>query len=322
MSEHVSNAEGRQAPMERPAVSIVVPFHVVDDRLMLQVRKLMDDSSSELSELVLACNAADALGEARLAFRGFDDRLILVDATAVRGPSFARNAGWRAAVGDLILFCDSDDEIDFGWTESLAEAVRAGGIATGPLEWARLWPESLPRDAIPQPRVRPVVPFGYLPFGPTCNLGVAKSLLEDLEGFDESLAAAEDIDLCWRAHQLGYPLEFADDALVHYRHASDRQALFAKSITYAVYEKRLLAKHDQVARGRGAQWFLGLAKTGVKNLAKMPFAPRSASIPLVAVVGTVSGHLLSQGLAMKLVEFVRTGRLTRRTPALPSGENG
>jgi cellulose synthase/poly-beta-1,6-N-acetylglucosamine synthase-like glycosyltransferase len=47
-----------------------------------------------------------------------------------------------------------------------------------------------------------------LPFFPNCNLAVRRRALEDVGGYDESLPATEDVDLCRRVALAGWSLYF------------------------------------------------------------------------------------------------------------------
>jgi glycosyltransferase involved in cell wall biosynthesis len=169
--------------------------------------------------LLAACVAAIALSS-----RGQPAELIIVDdgsrqpirspslgggreATVLRleggGPAAARNAGIRAARGDVILFTDDDTLPDPSWVESALRYLDAEPAAvgvTGPIRsvpWDPLYEKSI------QSRSAQAAAGGHYW---TCNIAYRRAVLERLHGFRDDLFAhahAEDRDLAGRAQELG-----------------------------------------------------------------------------------------------------------------------
>jgi GT2 family glycosyltransferase len=126
------------------------------------------------------------------------------------GPAAARNAGWRAASGEQVVFIDDDCEAAPGWLTALTSAAHDGAVVQGrvaphPAEAPRLGPFT---------RTLRVDSAG--PFFQTANILYPRALLERLGGFDEAYPypAGEDTDLGWRALEAGAEIVFAPDALV------------------------------------------------------------------------------------------------------------
>ena len=136
------------------------------------------------------------------------------------GPAAARNAGARAATGDVVLFVDDDCEPAADWVASLAPACREGGAAAGTT--ANADPEDpfaaasqLLTSALQTASLRP---DGTLRFAPTSNLAVDRALALRLP-FDESFpaAAGEDRDWCARAAGAGAAPRYVPAAVVRHR---------------------------------------------------------------------------------------------------------
>lgn len=139
--------------------------------------------------------------------RSADARVVRAGAA---GPAAARNAGWRAASGELVAFVDDDCQAAPGWIAALRAAAGGGRIVQGrvephPQEAARIGPFT---------RTLRVDRAG--PFFQTANIAYPRALLERLGGFDEAYPhpAGEDTDLGWRAREAGAQVVFAPDALV------------------------------------------------------------------------------------------------------------
>ena len=118
------------------------------------------------------------------------------------GPAAARNAGARAARGDVICFTDDDCTPAPDWAQQLAELCAGGGAAAGA---TIADPAAGPAAAASQLLTNTLMlasrdeRSGGLRFAPTCNLACAAETLRALP-FDESfaLAAGEDRDWCAR----------------------------------------------------------------------------------------------------------------------------
>ncbi len=129
-----------------------------------------------------------------------------------RGPAGARNEGWRAADGSLVVFTDDDCVADPGWLEAIAAAASA---RPGCLVQGRTDPIPEERASIgPFSRTLEVTELG--PYFQTCNIAYPRAMLEALGGFDDSTfpRSGEDTDLAWRAIEDGAEAVYAEDARV------------------------------------------------------------------------------------------------------------
>ncbi|MEM3736728.1 MAG: glycosyltransferase [Candidatus Bathyarchaeia archaeon] len=130
-----------------------------------------------------------------------------------RGRARARNAGIKAARGDLIVFIDSDAVADESWLVNLLkyqglEDERVAGVAGNILASNR-------QKRIP--RLLDLVVANCPHYG-TGNILYFKRVLEETGGFDERLGAAEDVELAWRIIRRGYTLGFEPRAVVYHNH--------------------------------------------------------------------------------------------------------
>ena len=188
-------------------VSVVVATRNRPERL----RALLDSLAAQAGpafELIVVDDASDvpvAAGRARV-----------IRLPVHGGPGPARNAGWRAAGGDLIAFIDDDCTAQPGWLAALAaahardaDAVIQGRTEPDPAEAPRLAAFTRSQS----------VTSGPGPWFQTCNIAYPRALLERLGGFDAAAfpTTGEDCDLAWRAIEAGAHVTFAPDA--HVRHA-------------------------------------------------------------------------------------------------------
>ncbi|ROQ17728.1 O-antigen/teichoic acid export membrane protein [Curtobacterium sp. PhB172] len=247
-----SDAAADVEPGSGAGVSVVVPVGSVDLALRAQLDALAGQQQAGPVEVVLAANAVDADTLQRFADQTtWPDAWLVraVDASDVRGPSHARNVGWRAAQYDVVLFCDGDDVVQPGWIPAMAVAVREHGIGGGRLAYDALNLPALAARVTASTTSLPVK-FGHLSYSPSCALGVARHLLEAVEGFDETMRCGEDIDFCWRVAAAGAPIVFVPDAVLQYRLRSGARGAFRQAFHYGVDDARLLRAH----RAAGARW--------------------------------------------------------------------
>jgi GT2 family glycosyltransferase len=141
--------------------------------------------------------------------------LRIVDASDKVGLAHSRNVGCCAARGELLLFCDGDDEVESGWITAMARAAETADILGGALDRTRL---NDPRWLTPDRRRTDALRPGFLAFPPGANCGMRAAVFGELGGFDESyLCGAEDTQFFWQAQLAGFTVRFVPDAVVHYR---------------------------------------------------------------------------------------------------------
>ena len=173
----------------------------------------------------------------------------VVRAEARGGPGAGRNRAWRSTSAPLIAFTD-DDCVPFpNWLEIHVAAMSDADISQG----AALPNPSHRRE--PMSRVVAVTEENGL--YETCNICYRRSLLEHLDGFDETFRrSGEDADLAWRAKELGASTVFRAEALVHHDIESFKWAPALRDTLRWVGVVQLTERHSQLRRrfGEGSTW--------------------------------------------------------------------
>jgi len=229
----------RERPRPR-CVSVVIPAYNAAATLAEQLEALAAQEYDGDWEVVVADNGStDGTPELARRYRDRFKAFTLVDSGPGRGHSVPRNAGARAARGDLLAFCDADDVVAPGWLAAMADAARHHDLVGGWLDarplnddavrsWHRPWPTDRLRSWL-------------LPSAVSANFAIWADVLWDLGGWSaEYEAGAEDTELSWRAQLAGYRLGFAPDAVVWYRYRSGLRATARQAYRIGVNCERLL----------------------------------------------------------------------------------
>jgi glycosyltransferase involved in cell wall biosynthesis len=226
-------------------ISIVVPTRNRAERLRALLASLAEQEGPAF-EVIVVDNASDddtlrVVGEADA---DLDAHIRAIHLPQPMGPAIARNRGWRAAQSDLIVFTDDDVVAAPGWLAAIAaahrrdpEAVIQGRTEPDPREVHRLAAFSRSQNAT-----------GPGPWFQTCNIAYPRTMLEQLDGFDETFweAAGEDTDLGWRAVEQGARVIYEPAALNwHAVHEPGAMQLIRSAQKWRLVVRNV-ARHPQI----------------------------------------------------------------------------
>lgn len=150
-----------------------------------------------------------------------------------------RNRGVAEAEGDVVAFVDGDCIANPFWLQQLRQTLSGCDVAAGRTIQIGYWAfETLNRVELEHQ--------GHDVTYPSCNLAYWKGVFEKTGGFDDSFETAEDIDLNYRAVDVGATLRYNEDAIVYHR-ARDTVSKFLKQAYWNGYgRKQLTLKHGNL----------------------------------------------------------------------------
>jgi mycofactocin system glycosyltransferase len=215
-----------------------------------------------------------------------------------RGPAAARNTGLAACETDFVAFLDSDVVPRRGWLEVLLGHFCDPAVAlVAPRIVGLCEPQNLVAryEAVRSSldlghREAPVVPYGTVSYVPSAAIICRRSVLTELDGFDETLRSGEDVDLCWRFIEAGARLRYEPIALVGHDHRTQLRDWFARKAFYGTSAAPLAVRHP----GKTAP----LVISGWTLLAWMLMAMGSGVGYFAStVVAAITGRRIAQSLS-------------------------
>ncbi|WP_407883007.1 glycosyltransferase [Scytonema sp. NUACC26] len=208
-----------------PKVSVIVPIYNGEGDLPELISNLVDQTyPREKVEYLLVDNNSrdrtshllqDAAENSPITIRPLSE-------AKIQSSYAARNAGIRAANGEILAFTDADCRPQPDWLESLIApfgnpdvAIVAGEVVA--LHGITLLEQHADRqDTLSQ---KHTLAHPFYPYGQTANLAIRREAFEKIGLFRPYLTTGGDADICWRILQqkIGR-LEFVPEAIVKHRH--------------------------------------------------------------------------------------------------------
>lgn len=182
--------------------SVIVPSYRSAATLGRTLKSLRAIPESMLNEIIVVDSSEDEASRRFVASQA-DGRVQVIALERQTMPAVARNIGARHAVGDLLVFIDSDAYAAQGWLERILEAhasgCRVGGGSVGLPDFQSQKPVALAQyylqfNEFLKPGVSgsPALERRRVRFVPSCNLFCEKKLFDSVGGFPE-IRASEDV---------------------------------------------------------------------------------------------------------------------------------
>ena len=136
-----------------------------------------------------------------------------------KGPASARNLGWRRARHELVWFVDSDCVADVEALEHLVGHLEDDGVAGVSGTYDNALPGSLLATLIHEEiRERHIAMPTEVDFLATFDVLYRRSVLEELDGFDERYKKAQDAEFAMRCREAGHRLHHDNASRVAHHH--------------------------------------------------------------------------------------------------------
>jgi len=255
-------------PETLPLVSVVIATCANSETAVSCVEAIQSAASGPYEVIVVENRPARSTVKHALDERFDGDERVRYVEERRPGLACARNAGLRAARGELVAFTDDDVTVDPAWLPAIRASFEADpevDCMTGlilPLELetpAQLLLERfagyakgfLPRVyALDNPPPdQPLFPYTAGYFGSGANMAFRTEALRRLGGFDPVLGTGtrargcEDLDVCIRVLNAGSRLAYEPRAVVWHRHPDTHAHLRRRAFDYGTALGAMLTKH-------------------------------------------------------------------------------
>lgn len=148
-----------------------------------------------------------------------------------------RNAGVRAAHGEIIVFTDAGCRPQEEWLTHLLAPFQLGEHVTTGLV------RSVSGDSgVYDAWTQPVQASSYVFECGSGNLAFRRVAFETVGEFDETFSYGSDVDFSWRLVDAGYRIRSVPDAIIHHDYGTWRRQL-RRSYVYGKARTRLYRKH-------------------------------------------------------------------------------
>lgn len=299
---------------EAPVLSVVIACLNAEQTLAQQLDALAAQACPVPWE-VLVCDNGSTDRSRELA-RNYRDRLsvVVVDASARRGPGAARNIGAEMARGRWLAFCDADDIVGTDWLATMCTALGDHRFVAGRFEYGRLNSRRVRRTREPDQvdRLQRSGAGTAMAHAGAGNMGIHTDLFRRIRGFDEAVHCLEDTDLSWRVQRAGAELAFLADLVVHVRLRSSLRDMYRQGVAYGSAHAQLEERYRDTdpasgpvqgqTAGRRTAWF--------------------ARVTSLLASDTSLGRLVWQAGWHRGYEGCRHLSSTGAGPALPVGQTG
>lgn len=189
-------------------ISVIVPVYNGKDVIAGCIESLLDmDYPKDRYEIIIVDN--NSVDETAAIIRKYSVKYLF---EAQKGPSAARNAGAKAASGDILAFTDADVIVDRNWLIEIEKAFNlnqdiAGVVGKRSGINKNFWAEcSQKSDEIHEANMEKQ--GNDLKEADTRNFSIRRDVFEKLKGFNTSIINAEDFELALRLYHQGHRLKF------------------------------------------------------------------------------------------------------------------
>lgn len=286
-----------------PQASIIIPAYNAADTIADQLDALCQQVDAPEFEVIVADNGST--DNLRGAVEPFKQKLNVrvIDASAKKGQSFARNLAVWEAQTNFILSCDADDIVGEHWVNKIYQHISTSDcqVATPTAVFYPHLGETGPHKYSGNIPTEPDISLGYKIFAQTSSTGYRRSTFIEIGGMDETYnRGCEDIDFSWRMVESGRSLVWEQEAVLFYRARNEEKDLFVQFFRYA-REDILLWKR---LKDRGVHLptfsFAQVCKRALAVLLRYPKKhTRGDLIDYAKRIGTLSGYVQYRILRQK-----------------------
>ena len=259
-----SGGEQKGHPMR---LSVIIPCFNAAGTIASQLEALAAQKWSEPWEIIISDNGStDNTLSVVERYRDILPNMCVVDASARRGASHAKNAGAKASTAESLAFCDADDEVAPGWVAAMGKALMEHDIVACRMDISKLNPPWVLKSRR-NPQESGIQRYSYPPYLPHAGggtLGVSRRLFGEIGGFDETCPLLEDTDFCWKTQLNGFQIHFEPEAVMCVRFRESLKGIYRQAKGYGEYNVKIYKRYlpldmPRLSRMNGVQKWIRMA---------------------------------------------------------------
>lgn len=167
-----------------------------------------------------------------------------------QGPAVARNKGATEANGDILIFTDSDCELDSNFIEKIIAPIEQDSEVVGVQGSYKTRQTGFVARFVQveiETRYKKMAKNENIDFIGTYAAAYKRDIFRNCDGFDPAFpqASGEDTDFSYKLHRAGYKMVFEREAFVYHRHPSTLRKYLRSKFYRGFWRAKLYRKHPQ-----------------------------------------------------------------------------
>jgi len=228
-------------------VSVIVPAYNAEHSIQECINSLLNQKTTYDFEIIIV----DDGSKDRTAGIAKSFKKVKVFSNKNSGPASARNFGARKAIGEIIIFIDSDCVADKNWLQQMTDSFKDKEVVGVQGAYRTKQKELMARftQIEIEHRYERLKNAKKVDWIGSYSAGYKKEIFLKEHGFskDFKMASGEDPELSYKLSKKNFKLKFNPNAIVFHKHPTSLPEYLRKKFVHAFWRVLLYKKHSDKA---------------------------------------------------------------------------
>lgn len=223
-----------------PLVSVIIPCYNAEKWVADAINGILRQTYAPIEIIVIDDGSTDGSLDV---IRSFEDR-VRYETGPNRGGNVARNRGFALSRGEYVMFHDADDWISEDTIAKLVEGIKGTENTLAVCDWYISFPaaggarNNRPGNLTGKTPPSPDPLLNWFEGWRPCLHAILwpRHVILDIDGWDESLKASQDLDIYSRALIHGAKVKKVQDASAYYRQ-DNKQSVHHQPVTSKIHSE-------------------------------------------------------------------------------------